>query len=161
MAENSRSEMEYASTDPVGAANSTNHAEPVATEPIQYVESTSGESDRSRSELDSEKKQARPTTHRTTTEATTASSFTVETRNTVQPKAKKPWYKRMNPLKWGKKPPVPKERIVSREYGANFFSKLTWQWMAPLMAVREPSPHSFVCVLADICSRLDTNAHWN
>jgi ATP-binding cassette subfamily C (CFTR/MRP) protein 1 len=42
------------------------------------------------------------------------------------------WY-RTNPLKWGPKPPVPKEREVCPEYTANVFSRLTWHWMQPLM----------------------------
>ncbi|KJK74072.1 Oligomycin resistance ATP-dependent permease YOR1 [Metarhizium anisopliae BRIP 53293] len=45
----------------------------------------------------------------------------------------RPWYRQVNPLRWGGVPPVPKERIVSREYTAGFFSKLTFQWMTPLM----------------------------
>lgn len=137
MAENNRSEKEYPSTDPVGPANDINTSEPVATEPLQYVESTSGTSGRSRSGSDSDEKKTRPTAHRTLTEATTTSTFTTETKSTVQAKEKKPWYKKLNPLKWGKEPPVPKERIVSREYGASFLSMLTFQWMAPLMAVRQ------------------------
>ncbi|KAG8405028.1 ATP-binding cassette transporter yor1 [Metarhizium acridum] len=49
------------------------------------------------------------------------------------PAKAKPWYRQINPLRWGGVPPVPKERIVSREYTAGFFSKLTFQWMTPLM----------------------------
>ena len=160
MAENSHSEKEYASTDQVDAAHVTKTSEPVATEPLKYVESTSGDSGRSRSGSDSEEKKTRLAAHRTTTQATTTSTFTTESRSTVQPKEKKPWYRNLNPLKWGKEPPVPKERIVSREYGANFFSMLTFQWMAPLMAVR------YLCITAlrahaKIGLRLDTNVHWN
>ncbi|KAL9112429.1 MAG: hypothetical protein Q9227_003271 [Pyrenula ochraceoflavens] len=47
----------------------------------------------------------------------------------------KPWYKKLNPLKRRKKPPVPAERSVSREYSAGFLSLLTFQWMNPLMTV--------------------------
>jgi len=47
----------------------------------------------------------------------------------------KPWYKQPNPLRWGKIPPVPKERKVSPEHKAGFFSLLFFQWMAPLMTV--------------------------
>ncbi|KAF2740400.1 hypothetical protein EJ04DRAFT_507933 [Polyplosphaeria fusca] len=54
--------------------------------------------------------------------------------------AKKRWYKKMNPLKWGPKPPVPDSRQVSREYNANFFSRLTWQWMGPMMTVGYQRP---------------------
>lgn len=50
-------------------------------------------------------------------------------------KEKKPWYKNPNPFRWGSIPPVPKERTVSREYKAGFFSKLTFEWMTPLMSV--------------------------
>ncbi|KAL7797624.1 P-loop containing nucleoside triphosphate hydrolase protein [Trichoderma ceciliae] len=45
----------------------------------------------------------------------------------------KPWYKHLNPMRWGGIPEIPKERIVSREYQASFFSRLTFQWMNPLM----------------------------
>ncbi|KAI0408161.1 P-loop containing nucleoside triphosphate hydrolase protein [Xylaria palmicola] len=55
------------------------------------------------------------------------------TRLSVPAQSKKPWYKTPNPLLWGSVPPVPKERQESREASAGFFSKLTFQWMAPLM----------------------------
>ncbi|KAH6611162.1 abc transporter family [Trichoderma cornu-damae] len=45
----------------------------------------------------------------------------------------KPWYKQANPLRWGSIPEVPEERIISREHQAGFFSRLTFQWMNPLM----------------------------
>lgn len=47
----------------------------------------------------------------------------------------RPWYRNLNPLKWGDAPPLPEERMVSREYNAGFFSKLTFEWMSPLMTV--------------------------
>lgn len=49
--------------------------------------------------------------------------------------AAKPWYKKLNPMRWGGIPEIPKERIVSREYQAGFFSRLTFYWMNPLMTV--------------------------
>jgi ATP-binding cassette subfamily C (CFTR/MRP) protein 1 len=58
-----------------------------------------------------------------------------DTRSSGGKKEKKKWYKKMNPLKWGAKPPVPAERGVSREYTAGVLSKITFQWMAPLMTV--------------------------
>ncbi|KKK20522.1 hypothetical protein ARAM_001110 [Aspergillus rambellii] len=45
------------------------------------------------------------------------------------------WYRRLNPLRMGKIPPVPTERAVSREYGASFLSVAYFQWMSPLMRV--------------------------
>ncbi len=147
MAETGKQEKEYASTDPVGAAHQTNASEPVATQPLQYVGTTDQKnnyqsgtteplqyvgSDSDLSSSDQEKKRTRPDVTRTLTTTTTTSSMTAESRDTELQK-KKPWYKRLNPLKSSTKPPIPKERRISREYGAPFFSLLTFQWMAPLM----------------------------
>lgn len=126
MAESGKQEKEYGSTDPVGAVNETHSSEPVATEPLQYVGS---ESDLSSSNH-KQKEEGRTEVHRTVTATTTASTLSVE----LQPKGKRPWYKRLHPLKRSTKPPIPKERSVSREYGASFLSLLTFQWMAPLMS---------------------------
>ncbi|KAG5951342.1 hypothetical protein E4U53_003303 [Claviceps sorghi] len=68
----------------------------------------------------------------TKSHATDASVMTLAP-STVRPSPSRPWYRQKNPLRWGRVPPVPKERIVSREYTAGFFSKLTFQWMNPLM----------------------------
>lgn len=132
MADKGQQQEEYASTDPMGTAQTTNTSEPVATEPLRYVGS---ESDLSSTEPEKEKgNHGGRRVDRTLTATTTASS--VASRSVVaEPAKKKPWYKRLNPLKRSKKPPVPKERILSREYGANFFSMLTFQWMAPIMTV--------------------------
>ncbi|KAH6689594.1 ABC transporter [Plectosphaerella plurivora] len=53
---------------------------------------------------------------------------------------KKPWYKTPNPLRWGAIPPVPEERIESREYKAGFLSLVMFQWMAPLMTAGYKRP---------------------
>ncbi|KAF5021658.1 hypothetical protein F66182_6316 [Fusarium sp. NRRL 66182] len=50
-----------------------------------------------------------------------------------KPPRKKPWHKKLNPLRWGSVPPVPDRPIQSREYQAGFLSMLTWEWMGPLM----------------------------
>ncbi|KAF6841727.1 ABC transporter family protein [Colletotrichum plurivorum] len=81
------------------------------------------------SEVD--EKGTRPELKTTKSHATDTSVATTTTRR--QPESK-PWYKTPNPLRWGGVPPVPEERIVSREYKAGFFSQLTFQWMAPLMS---------------------------
>lgn len=47
----------------------------------------------------------------------------------------KPWYKTLNPLRWGGIPPVPDERIISPEHNAGIFSRLTFGWVTPLMVV--------------------------
>ena len=133
MAENGRQEKEYASTDPVGAAESTNTAEPVATEPLQVVVSDSDSSSNA-----VEKKKRQPV-DRTLTTTTTRSSITVDSKTNNIP-ARKPWYKSLNPLKKRTPPPIPKERVVSREYNAGLFSRLSWQWMAPIMHVGYQRP---------------------
>ena len=69
-------------------------------------------------------------TQTTSTEITTVSEKTTES----ETKKKLPLSKRLNPLKRNP-PPVPAERQPSREYSANFFSKLTFQWISPLMSV--------------------------
>lgn len=117
--------------DAIGASPSPDPTEPVATEPLGYVGS---ESDISSFHPE---KQTSPKVTRTVTQTTTTSSLTVES-HTSHVQENKSWYRRLNPLKHRRKPPVPKERTVSREYGASFFSMLTFQWMAPLMKVNPP-----------------------
>ncbi|KAI1813566.1 ATP-binding cassette transporter protein [Poronia punctata] len=78
---------------------------------------------------------------RTQSYATDASTLTrTTTRASVPARSKKPWYKTPNPLLWGSVPPVPKERQESPEPSAGFFSKLTFNWMAPLMDVGYKRP---------------------
>lgn len=66
---------------------------------------------------------------------TNASELTEVTTTPTKPAEpeKKPWHKRLNPLRRGAPPPIPEERTVSREHGANFLSLLTFQWINPLM----------------------------
>lgn len=49
--------------------------------------------------------------------------------------AKRSWSEKINPLKKKNVPRIPDERAVCPEYKATFFSRLTFQWMAPLMSV--------------------------
>lgn len=66
--------------------------------------------------------------------ATTTGAVSGRAESSVELKPK-PWYKKLNPLRWGSPPPVPDTREVSREYKATFLSILVFQWMAPLMSV--------------------------
>ncbi|KAG6010759.1 hypothetical protein E4U21_004147 [Claviceps maximensis] len=75
----------------------------------------------------------------TKSHATDASVVTCAS-SILQSSPPKPWYKQKNPLRWGRPPPVPKERIISREHEAGFFSKLTFQWMTPLMTTGYKRP---------------------
>lgn len=128
-----REVKDYKTTDPVGAASSANRDEPLATE--EDGDEVRRE-DEKRAEFTETKSaaEARPVLgERLSSYATTASVESSAAVSQAEQK-KKPWYKNTNPLKWGKVPPVPKEREVSREYNAGFFSRVTFQWMAPVMS---------------------------
>ncbi len=64
---------------------------------------------------------------------TDATEFSTVASRPEEPEKKKPWYRKLNPLRQGKPPPVPQERTVCPEYNANFFSLLIFQWINPLM----------------------------
>ena len=132
MAEFGKQEKDNAPTDTIGAVNETNTSEPVATEPLQYGDPETDNSDLKQGG----KKEDGVDIHRTMTAMSNASTMSVES----QSKEKKPWYARLNPLKRSIKPPIPKERAVSREYRAPFLSLLTFQWMAPLMSTGYQRP---------------------
>lgn len=79
--------------------------------------------------------------HRTKSSATDISATTQATSHyPADEDVKKPWHKKLNPLRWGKVPPVPEVRKVSPEYQANFFSKLFFSWQAPLMVTGYKRP---------------------
>ena len=48
---------------------------------------------------------------------------------------KRSWVSKINPLRWGPVPPIPEEKVVSKEYGAGWWGRLTFSWMTPLMTV--------------------------
>ena len=90
------------------------------------------DSDSSPDEVEFEKQEPHilPTAVRTQTTSTEITTIS----ETTEPKKKLSLSKRLNPLK--RNPPqVPSKRQPSREYTANFFSKLTFQWISPLMSV--------------------------
>lgn len=87
-----------------------------------------------------DEKAVRPTLTQTRSHATTMSLATSTGPVTKQ---EKPWYRNLNPLRWGPIPSIPTEPIVSREAKAGFWSKLTFTWMGPLMTVSEPFPRSW------------------
>ncbi|KAI5286857.1 hypothetical protein KEM54_006450 [Ascosphaera aggregata] len=45
----------------------------------------------------------------------------------------KRWYRKLNPLRWRKVPPLPNQRQASREERAGFLSAITFHWISPLM----------------------------
>ncbi len=125
---------EYNSADPIGAANSTNRDEPVATESEREYEEEKIEVEEEKYGQTTGRSEQKPATAEALKSiATNTSAATGRTESHVEPK--KPWYRRANPLKWGTTPPPPETRAPSREYTAGFLSLLTFQWMAPLMSV--------------------------
>jgi hypothetical protein len=148
--------FEAITEDPVVAVENTNHEEPSDSdnnenEEKDYIEMTSH---RAASDSGSGDLEKRPAVDRTKSYATDASAVSSHVDAPVQ----KPWYKNINPLRWGKIPPVPKTRTVSREYNANFFSMIYFQWMAPMMSVSARKELlSNYCIL--MANRLDTDAH--
>lgn len=101
----------------------------IATEPLDYV-ATDTDVEKLGPALGQGKVVRRITTTTSTAESSSNDAIVKE-----QVIPKMPWYDRINPLKRRKAPPVPKERIVSREHGASFLSLITFQWMNPVMTV--------------------------
>jgi ATP-binding cassette, subfamily C (CFTR/MRP), member 1 len=123
-------EKDYKTTYPIGAANNTNTNEPVASEQDDIVP---GDSDEAITTLESIVKG--PNLYQSKSYATTASAVSASEKESTAEAKKKPWYRNVNPLRWGAPPPAPQERTPSREYTAGFLSLMTFQWMAPLMTV--------------------------
>jgi ATP-binding cassette subfamily C (CFTR/MRP) protein 1 len=130
--------------EPQAAVQSTNHEEPIDADNIEnnftekdFIDGSQNGSFPGSDVHDAEKGEKgdgekRPDVNRLTSHATNTS---VGTQVTESPVEKKPWYKNLNPLRWGAVPPVPETRSPSREHTAGFFSLIYFQWMAPLMAV--------------------------
>ncbi|KAF3000376.1 hypothetical protein E8E14_006009 [Neopestalotiopsis sp. 37M] len=117
--------------DPAAAVNATHEEEPIT--PVSPI--LDPEEEVRRREEGHEKRAEREEIRRTQSAATDLSVLTRTTTGASAPPQSKPWYKQPDPLKWGKIPPVPEERGESREYQAGWPSRLTFQWMAPLMMV--------------------------
>ncbi|KAH7033322.1 ATP-binding cassette transporter protein YOR1-like protein [Microdochium trichocladiopsis] len=137
--------------DPITQVNAPVSPEPASPAPGSPSSSASDQVDDDSIDQDAEarkraepveKQAAREEMFRTQSYATDTSALTRTTTRqlNVHPGSDKPWYKTPNPLRWGKVPPIPDERQVSREYTAGFWSKLTFQWMAPIMNVGYKRP---------------------
>ncbi|KAI1106117.1 ATP-binding cassette transporter protein YOR1-like protein [Jackrogersella minutella] len=129
-------DKEIRPADPLADVDNTGNSEP-ATPASAYDDP---EKEIHRHEEDSDEKLAgREELKHTQSYATDTSTVTRTTSRATVP-AKKSWLRKLNPLRWGSIPPVPKERQVSREYTAGFLSKLTFHWMAPFMDVGYKRP---------------------
>jgi ATP-binding cassette subfamily C (CFTR/MRP) protein 1 len=121
-------EKDFGLVDPQAAVEKPTEYEPIRTEPTEKdVENGDGRSSRGRlARLQS------------STSAYSEASDS-ESNATRSIRKKKPIYKRLNMLK-NNPPPIPKEREVCPEYTAGFLSRLSWQWMQPLMRVGYKRP---------------------
>ncbi|EMC91328.1 hypothetical protein BAUCODRAFT_39495 [Baudoinia panamericana UAMH 10762] len=132
------------------------HAEPVAEFPLEVVSSESSanqekivdkeaveeyESSDSQHDVEKEKAHVRAPLERAESAWTETSVATsIAEPEAQQPARKRTWGERLNPLKRKIPPPVPKERQPNREHEAGVFSKIYFQWMAPLMDVGYQRP---------------------
>jgi hypothetical protein len=130
-------------TEPIGGAENTNGDEDLDVDgrDKEYIEITNHGSPSTNSSHsgDNIEKGIRPNLDQAKSYATTASAFTTDSRIDV-PIKKKPWYKKINPLRWGATPPIPETRRVCREYNASFLSLVYFQWVAPIMSVSHTTP---------------------
>ncbi|CAN9431166.1 unnamed protein product [Alternaria alternata] len=122
-------EKDFGLVDPQAAAEDPTEYEPIRTEPKEKgFEVQDGHSN------------SRGTLARLQSSTSAYSEVSdSESNATKSIRKKKPFYKRLNLLK-NNPPPIPKERKVSPEYTAGFFSRLSWQWMQPLMRVGYKRP---------------------
>ncbi|CAG8981562.1 hypothetical protein HYALB_00013680 [Hymenoscyphus albidus] len=91
-------------------------------------------------EMEGAELRKRPDVDRSKSYATTTSAITQTDSHVDDVAQQKPWYKKMNPLRWGGISPVPETREQSREYTAGFLSLVYFQWIAPLMAAGYERP---------------------
>ncbi|KAF2842640.1 ABC multidrug transporter-like protein [Patellaria atrata CBS 101060] len=133
-------EKKRQANDQIAASQPVINAEPVAIEPLPEAISKKELGDEVGSEDSDDELGDRIEPFRTASRYTQATSLASEVRSIKGLERQKKWHDRINPLKRTLKPPIPKERAVSREYNASFFSRLTFQWMAPIMAVGYQRP---------------------
>lgn len=110
--------------------------EVVGFEPVEEADWQDGTSEESPKRREMKRMQS----HRT--ETTTASSIAPSDlgEEAETPPRKRTLSEKLNPFKHKTVPPVPDGRKPSREHSAGFFSKLTFQWIAPLMSVGYQRP---------------------
>ncbi|KAG9234185.1 ABC multidrug transporter-like protein [Amylocarpus encephaloides] len=130
--------------DPQAAVQSTNHSEPhdvdnSERDAIEFTShaGTSSKQGHSSSGGDEKEKGKMESVDRY---STNASAVTRTDSHADEPVPKKSWYKQINPLRWGKIPPVPGNRGPSREHTAGFLSLVYFQWVAPIMSVGYKRP---------------------
>ncbi|KAI6710055.1 ABC transporter [Diplocarpon mali] len=128
LTEDTGTEVERQPADPIAAAQDPNHDEPLDIDGSEkeYMKITAQNHHASRQGLSEEGRgsgdEKRPQVDRTKSHATDASAFSRTDSYTDRPVDEKPWHKKLNPLKWGKVPPIPEKResLLTRcEFAAN------------------------------------------
>jgi ATP-binding cassette subfamily C (CFTR/MRP) protein 1 len=122
-------EKEYEANDPIVGANTTAQDEPVASIPITPVER-----DSDKEIFDDDKKDAGAVVTRSPSAVSEMDSSDSGLEGAREKPKKQKWSSRLNPLKRNP-PPVPEVRRYSREKDASWISRLTFQWMQPIMTV--------------------------
>lgn len=112
----------------VGTAKELNEETILDKEAVEEAEASSSGDD-----VAKEKRAQVQRTQSTWTQGTGTSYASSVQHADEQAPLKQTWGERLNPLKSRYPPPVPTERIPSREWKAGFFSVLYFQWINPLM----------------------------
>ncbi|KAF2280888.1 P-loop containing nucleoside triphosphate hydrolase protein [Westerdykella ornata] len=129
-------DKEWRIGDPEEVARDTKEYEPIKTEPLQTETETETDLE-ANADGRSSRRNLSQIQSRSSAYSDVSSHSTVAKSSTI---GKRKWYKNVNPLRWGAKPPVPETRTVCPEYQAGWFSRLTFQWMSPLMTVGYKRP---------------------
>lgn len=88
------------------------------------------------------KRSSKPSDHSAPSEEKSKDDCISLTEDNEEQQRKRPWIDRLNPLKLKQIPPVPEcDAGLVPELQANWFSKLTWGWMGPLMMVHSDFLH--------------------
>ncbi|KAK7522124.1 P-loop containing nucleoside triphosphate hydrolase protein [Phyllosticta citriasiana] len=132
-----KQDWQFNATEAAATATTIHPDEPVATAPLDRVVTEKELNPDSHPHGDSKDASATP---RSVSEGSTDDVVETKSQTPKVETQKREWSRTLNPLKWGKLPPVPEERTVSKEYGANWLSQLTFQWMSPIMSVGYKRP---------------------
>jgi ATP-binding cassette subfamily C (CFTR/MRP) protein 1 len=120
----------------VGTAKELNEETVLDTEAVEEAEVSSSGDD-----VAKEKQRAQIQRTQSTWTQGTGTSYASSVQHVdEQAPLKQTWGERLNPLKSRYPPPVPTERIPSREWKAGFFSVLYFQWINPLMVTGYQRP---------------------
>ena len=119
--------------------------EPTADEPVQYIQVGTEKELAQVNDIETEKPRLRQGSSSSTLVKSGSSNGSSNDEKSKAKAAEKrsqkaPWHHRINPFRSRNIPPVPKERVLSREYNASFFSLLVFQWINPIMTVGYKRP---------------------